>query len=323
MDYGRSLTTAWHITWQHKSLWFFGFLAGINALSSSLLRLTFGPNLFRAASLDPEQLLNNPDLLYGEIDQLLRLVAPWLVGGTILLVALSLAAWLIILLAHGAIIGTAVHHQTTHPLTFRHALRQGWHLLGRFIAIDTLVYFPLFLILLFILLIFGGTLISTILSATQPNATTASFTTPLLLGCLCLLPLFCLTLPVGILTAAYRALAFRDTAVFHHGVRQTVRHTWAILKANIADILILGLLLWGLQYIIEWGLRLLTLPVYALTTAPGLLALLRHTTPLTATTFLSQFISVFIEAIILLIRAVIYTFTAVTWTIAYKEISNR
>ena len=143
--------------------------------------------------------------------------------------------------------------------------------------------------------------------------------TPLLIGSLCILPILCLLLPLGVLTAAFRALAFRDTAVLGTGIRQAVRHTWTVLKSNLAYVLILSVLLWGLQLIVDLGLRIIMSPVYGLVAAPGLLAFVGKSSP-TLVAFASQIVSLLFELSILLVQAVVHTFIAVVWTLAYKEI---
>jgi hypothetical protein len=321
VDYGRLFTTSWHITWHYKFLWLFGLLAGMSALTSSLLRLTVGPNVFSSLTDYSQQWTTQPDLLIDQLERLLQQATPWLVSGTIILTILSLVSWLIILFAQGAIIGTAVDFSSGHAIGLGHALRRSWGLLGRFITIDTIVYFPLFLAILLIMLIFLGILVGILASAMQADATLASLLTPLLVGSLCILPILCLLIPLSLLTAAFRALAFRDTAVLGTGIRQAARHTWTVLKANLATVLILGVLIWGLQSFVDLGLRLIMIPVYGLVAAPGLLALIGDGSPVTLLTLALQIVSIVFELFILLVQAVAHTFTAVVWTLAYKEIS--
>jgi hypothetical protein len=322
MNYGRLFTTSWHLTWRYKFLWLFGFLAGMGALTSSLLRLTVGPHTFTSFTTNWEQWASQPNLVTDRIDHLLQQITPWLVNGTIILVILSLLSWLIILFAQGAIIGTAVDFSSGRAIGFGYALNRSLGLLGRFVAIDTIVYFPLFLVLLLIMLIFIGILVGILASALQADATPATLLTPLIIGSLCILPILCLLLPLSLLTATFRALAFRDTAVLGTGIRQAVRHTWTVLKGNLATVLILGVLIWGLQSFIDLGLRLIMIPIYGLVAAPGLLALIGQSSPVTLIILASQFLSILFELSILLVQAIVHTFTAVVWTLAYKEISN-
>jgi hypothetical protein len=323
VDYGRLFTASWQLTWRCKFLWLFGFLAGMSALSSSLLRLTLGPHVFSSFTTNLEEWRRQPTLAADEIDRLLQQIAPWLVSSIIVLTILSLASWLIILFAQGAIIGTAVDFSSGRLVNLGLALKRGLGLLGRFIALDTLIYFPLFLAVLLIMLIFLGALVGMLVSTVQAEATPASLLTPLLIGSLCILPLLCLLIPLGLITAAFRAVAFRDTAVLDTGIRQAVRHTWSVLKQNLGTILVLGVLVWGLQAVIDLALRILIIPVYGLVAAPGLLALIGESSPATVMTLVSQSVSIVLELFILFVQAIVYTFTTVIWTLAYMEISGQ
>jgi hypothetical protein len=322
MDFGSVFSRAWFLTWRYKFLWIFGFFASLTALNSSILRLLAGPTFARSLTGDYEQWLSNPDLLFNKIDESIQLVSAWLVGGAVVLFLVTTAAWLIMTMAQGAIIGTAVAADADEPVSFSSGFKRGVGLLGRFVAIDTIVYFPVFLVLLIMMLLVLAALVGTAVTAFRDNATPTALITPLLVGIFCLIPFMCMLVPLGMLTAAFRALAFRDTAVLHTGVRQVVRHTWAILKPNFANALVLGLLLVALQYVLRTGLSLLTLPAYALVTAPGILSLMGESSPVTLTTLALQFVSIVIELFVISIQAVWHTFTAVVWTLAYKEMAK-
>jgi hypothetical protein len=81
-------------------------------------------------------------------------------------------------------------------------------------------------------------------------------------------------------------------------------------------------LIWGLQSFIDLGVRVIMIPIYGLVAAPGLLALIGHSSPVTLMILASQFLSILFELSILLVQAIVHTFTAVAWTLAYKEISG-
>lgn len=323
LDYGRLFATSWYVTWRYKFLWLFGFLASMSAVLVSLVRLAAGPRVFRGFITHLEQLATQPSLIVNAIDRFWQQISLWLTSGIVVLTIISLVSWLIILLAQGGIIGTAVDFGSGRPIGFTQALKHSWNLLGRFVAIDTIVYLPLFLAVLLIMLLCFGILLSILISTMQAEATPVSLLTPLLIGGLCILPSFCLLVPLGMLTAAFRGLAFRDTAVLGTGIRQAMRHTWEVIKGNLAAILILGVLVWGFQVAIDLGLRLIMIPLYGLVTVPGFLTLIGNSTPVTLSTLASQFVSMVFELLVLFVQTIVHTFTAVVWTLAYKEISSQ
>ena len=308
MDYGRFLTTAWHITRRHKYLWLFGLLLAYEAISNSLIRLTIGPNILAPITAQLEQWQTRPELLISQFDQLLENIGERLFSNALIYLLTLLLIWFVVTLALAVIISTTLQATDEHSMTLSTALKDARSLLFRFIALDTLIYFPLFLILLFIMLISAGAIISTALATTNVNTSTADLLRPIFIGGLCLLPLTCLLVPLSLLTAVFRTLALRETAQQSAlAVRHTIRQTWTILKNNLADIFILGLLLWGLQIIINFILRAPISFIYSrpINTPPWQIAL------------------ILLECLILFIQAIAHTFTAVGWTVAYQEISKQ
>ncbi len=324
MNFGRVFSQSWSLTWRHKFLWIFGFFAGLTGLNRSFLRLVAGPRFTRSFFEDYQQWVSDPDLLLAQVEGAFDQIVTWYVGGAVVLFLWLTAVWLIMTMAEGAIIGTAVSAQSNEPISFRRAFRQGVGLLGRFIAVDTIVYFPLFIVLLVMMLLAFAALVGTAVQAFEPGASTTSMMAPLAIGLLCIIPFFCLLIPVGILSSAFRDLAFRDTAVLGTGIRQIVRHTWAVIKQNFGSVLILGVLLWGLQYAISLALSLFTIPIYAFATSPGLLELAGDSSAITVSSVVFQLISVGLESFIIFMQTIVHTFTAVVWTLAYKEmVSNQ
>ena len=307
MDYGRFLITAWHITRRHKYLWFFGLLLAYEAISNSLIRLAIGPNILAPITAQLEQWQAQPELIVGQIEQLLQSVSERLFSNAFIYLLTLLFIWFIVTLALAVIISTTLQTSDGHSPPFSVILKTAKTLLLRFIALDTLIYFPLFLAILLIMLIAAGAIISAALATTNANTTTTALLRPMLIGGLCLLPLTCLLFPLSLFTAVFRTVALRETAVRPNAaIRQTVRHTWNTLKHNAIDILILGLLLWGLQAIINFTLRFPVTFIYS--------------RPITTPAW--QIALILFECLTLFIQAVTHTFTAVTWTVAYKEISN-
>ncbi len=308
MDFGRFLTTSWQITWRHKFLWLFGLLLSLEAISNSLIRLTVGPDILTRLNHSLEQWLTQPEQLVGQVDQWLQHISEGLLSNAFTILLALLLIWFIVTLALAIIISTTLSTQVEFPARWGTVIKQGKGLLLRFIALDTLIYLPLFLALLLIMIIFASTIIGTAMTAWQPEATTATMLTPLLIGGLCLLPLACLLIPLSLLTALFRTLALRATAVYPTTIRQTISHTWATLKSHTADILILGLLLWGLHMLINLILRLPIGFFYP---------------QVTATAPPRQIAMFLFEGVILLIQAITKTFTAVTWTVAYQTLAKQ
>lgn len=298
MDYGRFFIRSWQLTWRHKILWLPGFVLALGSVATAVLRVTYFPQLTQ----------NLGDLDQVALDAFIwnRSFWLWLVGGTAVFLMLSLASWLVWATAQGAII-SAVHDAAAgRPVAWRQALNGGTALLGRFIAIDAIVFFPLFLLLLLLMLFATGL----ILAFTWQMMQTGSMETAVIwtaAGLICLLPLSCLLLPLGMLTSTFRTLAFRETAVHPQKVRATIHRTWQVVKQQWGAILVVWALLWGMQMLLNLLLGGLSLPLGGVTAvAPALgrwlgwLAGVGTAVPLT----------------------IWYTYTAVLWTVFYQELQS-
>jgi hypothetical protein len=300
MDYGRLFVRAWQITWRRKLLWPLGFILALGGVVTAVLRFTYFPQFTQylnspldGAALD-SFITNQPNLT-------------WLLGGTAVFLILSLVFWLVWAVAQGGIITAALAEEAGKPVSWRRALEGGTTLLGRFIVIDAIVFFPLFLLLLVLMLTATGLL----LAFTWQMMQSGSMETAVLWvvgGMACLLPLSCLLLPLGMATSVFRTLAFRETALQPQKVRTSIRQTWQVIKRNWGAVLVVWALLWGMQTLLNLLLSGLSLPLGGVTAAAPVLG-----------RWLGWLVGVGTAVPLTLW----HTYTAVLWTLAYTEIAGQ
>lgn len=297
MDYGRLLVRSWQLTWRHKLLWPLGLILAMGSVATAVLRFTYLPQL--------TQYLGDPSRI--ALDSLIGSEPywTWLLGGTAVFLILSLVSWLVWAVAQGAVISAVLDAETGQPVSWRRALNGGTALLGRFIAIDAIVFFPLFLLLLLLMLLATGLMLAFTWQMMQTGSM-ESAAVWLAVGMACLLPLSCLLLPLGALTSIFRTLAFRETGVRPGKVRDAIRRTWQVLRRQWGAVLVVWALLWGIQAALNLLLSGLALPLGGITAvAPqwghwlGWLVGVATAVPLTLW----------------------HTVTAVLWTLVYREIS--
>jgi hypothetical protein len=313
MDYGRLLVHSWQLTWRHKLLWPLGFILAMGSVVTAVLRFTY----FSQLSQYLNDAIANTDLTGGALDSFIgsERYWTWLLVGTAVFFFLSLAFWLVWAMAQGSIINAVSDADAGQPVSWPRVLNGGAALLGRFIAIDAIVFFPLFLLLLLLMLLATGLLLGFTWQMMQTGSG-ESAALWLLVGLACLLPLSCLLLPLGTLTSVFRTLAFRETAVQRTAVQGTavhpqkvraiIRQTWLVIKRQWGAILVVWALVWGMQTVMNLLLSGLALPLGGITAvAPqwgrwlGWLVGMATAVPLT----------------------IWHTYTAVLWTIVYREIS--
>lgn len=262
-------------------------------------------------------------LFSSEIAQMQQL----LLRGLLLAFGQFVLVWLVALVAEAGLIGAVFaaenrlalsQSQTpgfhSQSLTLWQALRYGRQRLGRFLAIDLLVFFPWFVIaLLMLVVIVILALVLASFAASQPRASTVLLSTGL--GTTCLIGLAALLLPVGLGSLWYRLLAFREAILQEDEARTAVRQTWQRIRQNFGDIFALVVVLWGGQTVV--------LSLFNLVTSP----LLTWLAPLTnsdtiALQAASWLALLLVTLLVWLVRGSVMAFVAIAWTLAYLNLSE-
>jgi hypothetical protein len=244
-------------------------------------------------------------------------VERFVVWGVPVLFLVVIGFWLVVTLAEGSLISAVLDLEGGRPVTLVRALARGVGLLVRFIAIDTVVFFPLFLLLLLLMILAIAWLLGAVWLSLR-DGTVASLTGFLLLGVICLLPLLCLMLPLTFLTVIYRTLAFRHAAVVGTGIRTSIRQTWHVIRRNVGTLLVLVILLWGLQYLLNLGLNLFIVPSTIGAVVPSL-AVFNNDGMLAAGRLAPIAIGLLAGLLVIWLQALAHAFTATVWTLAYEE----
>ena len=243
MDIGLMLKQSWQVVWQHKFLWVLGFFAGLTAVCFDFLRLFFGTRalgqfqeLLRWAQA-PQPAPFPIDFNFTDAE-----LARIFIGFVIVFLVVFLGFWVVATVAEAGIIQTAVNLERGEAVGLGTAVRSGFHWLGRFVAIDALVFFPWFLLALCtILLMIVLLLLVGYLGLNQ--AELSSLFAVVGIGLLCVIPLFLLLIPVAWLSFIYRTIAFRDAVLLDHAVRVSVRHTWQVVRRHLSTAVLVTLLM--------------------------------------------------------------------------------
>lgn len=317
MDFGRLLTRSGQLLWQHPFLWALGFLPGISHVVSTVLRFWLTDYVSQdllpiLTSASPQSLLfaENLPLLQNLMTEFFR--GEVLIIGAIWLFLALVGFWLLFTLAEAAVIAATLHLGNEQPISFMESLRFGWKLLGKFIAIDALVFLPWFLLALSALILAAVVLVAAAgMSVQGSSAESALGVMAVGFGCVGLLA--CLLVPLSFVTLQFRALAFRETAVFHNPVREGVRHTWHIIKSNLATVIILVAVLWGVDYLFGLATSLITIPLGAATAVTTF-------TPLTSN--LISFASLAVSLLLALPKALLFVFIGIAWTLAFLDLAG-
>lgn len=314
MDLIALLSRAAGLFWRRKSFWGLALLPASGYFMAALGRLwlldvgrrDFFPLL--AGLDDPaalERILFSPEFaaMFSN-GRFLLFAFFWLFMGLI-------GFWLLYTLAEAAVIEAAWGAENGRFPTLRQALTDGARLLGRFIAIDAIVFLPWFFIALAALLILFVSLVSAALLPPGQSATSL-FLSILGLGSACAGLLACLLVPFSFVTLRFRTLAFRDAAIFQHSTGQSVQHTWQVIRRHLGAVLLLVALLWGLQYLFNLLMAGVSLPL-------SLLPTLLH---LGDWPVVGYALGVITAVLLALPQSILFVYLAIVWTLGYAEITR-
>ncbi|MCP4363492.1 MAG: hypothetical protein GY796_36285 [Chloroflexi bacterium] len=317
MDIGAIFLQAVELVWRRKFLWLLGLLMGINGLMFSLMRV-FLRSLLPEQWFDAEQWLTFlqtgniplPTLNWEAAD-----LWPLLISGSVALFVYVVVFWLVVTVAEGAVIGAVNVEAESRPSTLSHSIHLGISYLKRFAAIDAAVFLPLFIWMLILLLLAVLDTITVGYMTLQTDTEPRTAMTVFALGWLCVLSLSCFIIPITLVSIWYRTLAFRDAAVLDHGVRQAMKHTRQVIRQHAGELIALTVILYGLGTVLNWVFGLLSLPLLALTAVPLAAGLTSFGG------FVAAALNLTMTLLVALLKGMVAAFTAVVWTLAYREMT--
>jgi hypothetical protein len=311
MDYTDIFRQTGHILRHNRALWLTSFLAlSLSLVSNLTVRL--------GGRWAMSRLLVNAAALDITLDNLMRrLTQPaLLVAGLVLLVVWFLLIWVVMTIGEGGMIHAAARAQRGQPTSFTQALSAGSDLLGPFVAIDTIVFFPLFVLLLTIMLIGAAAMILGLILGIQSGEMVLLFLF-LIVGGLIAFFLSLFIVPLTLATITFRNLAFRAAAMQKLGVRESIRHTWQLIRQKTGPIIAITALILGLGYLLGIVSFFITIPLSLMEGVPNFNAMSGPLGPelvLSPLTVVATLLSaVFTFGIQVLTTVVTSTF----WTVAY------
>ncbi len=320
MDYTTVFKNSGRLIWRHKLLLVFGLLlisGSIPTIMSSHFFSQFSLSSMFGFSSD-----GNPTSFVEPIAEFfINPNLPLVLGGTIGVFFLFIGIWLLTTIGEVSLIRGVADFDDDQPRSLGDLFSVGIKLLARIIAIDTVIFLPLFLILLVQLLTIGGGMIAAIQFIARPgNAPDDLLPIGVIVG-LVLLFLTLLSIPVTILTFMLRLIAFRSAVLEDLPTRPSIRRGWTLIRAKLGEIIIVALLLYAVSYAVGMITSLLVLPFslggvftmfQSFTFTPGQLPQVPN---------FDGFITLItIASIIGIFPNLIYrVFSSAVWTLSYRE----
>jgi hypothetical protein len=288
MNYDKALKRAWHITWKHKYLWFFGFFAG----SGTGFNVPSGGGDGSGSSSSE---LWSPPGVIGP-DEITLIIALVIVG-----VALGVLFLFLNTVSRGALIQCAYELDVGKPSSFRQGWHNGMKHLWRVLGITLLLgliglgYIVVVGTPLVLLGVFGGT---------------GGLIAAIILGVLAVLAL----IPIAIGVTILNELAARETVLQGTGVRQSIRGAWQLIRTHVGT----TLLVWLIQLGIMLGATMVILVGAALLAVPFVLLGI----------FVNMWLGIIPGVLVgivyfVLMMAILGTFTSAFWTMAYSDLQPK
>jgi hypothetical protein len=286
MDIGSILSRAWQIIWKHKILWIFGILAscGTANASSSNFRYTRNGNI-------PQ-----------EFQPLVSNIPDWQIAvivGIVILVILFLVIVSIFLstIGHvGMIRGTFQANKGTESLSLGELFSGSLPYFWRVFALNLLV---------------GLAFALAIIIVTVPLAISV-------IGIPCLIPLICLLIPIGWIINILLEQADIAIVLENLGIVAGFQRGWEIVKNNLGNVIVMGLILvLGISLI---GGLILGLPLF-LIAGPAVLGIISGNRAAFGGLALSALCLVAYLPILIVLNGILIGYVKAAWTLTYLELT--
>jgi hypothetical protein len=230
MNYSEVLSRAWQIIWKHKVLWVFGILAGCARSSSG------GGNFTSGRNFNPSTSQQFPAEMQNYFEQMRRFFES-IPQQTWILIGVGAVLLFLVLLVLKIFFGTAgtiglIHgaqradQEIDARLPFGELFSESLAYFWRVFLLNLLVFVVVFIVAMIIgvFAIFGALI-------------------TLGIGLICLLPLICLLIPVGIAVNVIVEQATIAIVVENLDIMNGLRRGWEVVKTYIGPMIIMWLIL--------------------------------------------------------------------------------
>ena len=302
MDYGEVLRKTWDISWRNKGLWLLGILAGCNASG----RGNFGSSSSGARSYN----FDSPDFrrydggpfsedTFGIQEEIL---IPIILGLICLALLIALVVFVLGVIGQGGLIAGFKRADDGADVSFAEAFGDGmqnfWKLLGIRIAFFIAGF------VLVITLILGTVIIGI-----------ATFG----LGLLCLIPLICLLIPLGLGVDSYIILTMVAAVEEELGVFESFGRSWTTLKENIGPVLVMILIL-----IIGFGVLgfLLALPFIGIVVPAMMGVIVGSDLAVASGVAITLFCLMAAIPVLIVLYGLLTTYATGAWTLTYRRLNG-
>lgn len=226
MDYGEVLRKTWDISWRNKGLWLLGILAGCSASG----RGNFGNSTSgaRGYNFDSSEFprFDGGDYFEDVLGIQEEVIIPIVLGFICLGLIIALVVLVLGVIGQGGLIAGFKRADDGADVSFAEAFGDGTQVFWKLLGIRITFFIAGFVIVIVLIL---GTVLFGIAT--------------LGIGLLCLIPLLCLLIPVGLGVDSYIILTMVAAVEEEIGVFESFGRSWTTLKNNLGPIAVMILIL--------------------------------------------------------------------------------
>jgi hypothetical protein len=296
-NFGEVLTRAWQITWKYKVLWIFGILAGCTngggggggntGYSGPSEDWNVPPEIQRFVS-------SMEDFVYWVADNLWIFI----IIGLVFLLLIIISVFLGTIGRIGLIKGSFEAEMGAEKLAlgelFSTSMPYFWRVFGLSFLIG-LAFFVLIIPLVLVGVLTAG------------------------VGFLCLLPLICILIPVSwavgvIIEQSNRAIVIENLSLF-----DGLKRGWEISKSNIGPLIVMGLILFGITFVL--GI-IIALPIF-IVVFPTIFAFAMGEGQSFTPIYIALACLCLYTPISWLLNGILTTYTQSAWTLTYLRLTRK
>jgi len=299
-NFGEILTRAWEITWKYKVLWIFGILAGCTQGGGGGGG-GGGNSGYRAGPSDQ----NLPPELKRFFHQMQDFVG-WVEANLFLFIAIGVIVFLLFMVLFiflgtigrvGLIKGAYEAELGAERLSFGELFSASLPYFWRVFGLSFLIGLAFFLLLMPLVLL--GVLTAGI-------------------AFMCILPLICLLIPVGMIVSIVIEQANRAIVLEDMGMFDGLKRGWEVARANVGPMLVMALILFGIQLVL--GI-VIVLPIFIIvfpTIFAFALGEAQSFTPL----YIALACICLYAPVSWLLSGILTTYTQSAWTLTYLQVTK-
>ncbi|MFQ5943873.1 MAG: hypothetical protein ACE5JF_09990 [Anaerolineales bacterium] len=302
MDYGEVLRKTWDISWRNKGLWLLGILAGCSASGrGNFSNWGGGTRGYDFDSSEFPRFDGGP--LFEDVPPIQEeVVIPIVLGFLCLGFIVALIVFALGVIGQGGLIAGFRRADEGSDVSFSEAFSDGLQYFWKLAGIRVLFFIAGFVIVMALIL---GTVLFAVAT--------------LGIGVLCLIPLICLLIPLGLGVDSYIILTMVAAVEEELGVFEAFGRSWTTFKENLGPVVVMILIL-----IVGFGILgfLIALPFIAIALPAITGAIVGSDAAIIsgiAITLLCALISI---PLLLAIYGLMTTYTTGAWTLTYRRLNG-